>query len=285
MHKNFHFFKIVVFCICTLYNSFSFGADGRPLLEEDGRPSHAARFMMPPGSYTPPQWGPDTSIQMERHTYSHVTHVGGNVHAADGGQVLLNPQITQILEHSPNRFVYSQMIACPPADLTGAFEAADGNYRATPQARSVHMGTFKAIADAGHPLAKERYADLLFENLTVERRDMRSARRFDAALNATGHGELFLGQNSYRYKKEHSKRAALFKNVLNSYNDCLQYYKPSSAYLYQLKAKVDRTNQAIENEERQVGYWKTRICRVIALGTTVIVGGGIALGLHFAGVY
>lgn len=289
MYKKLCFMKTVLVFTCVLYSSFA-SSNEMPLLAEDGRVYRATRAMMPPtGSYAPPQWGPDTRIPMERPVaYSHISHVGGSVQASDGGQIFLNPQITQILEHSPNRFVYSQMLSLPPVDLTGAFEAADGNYRATPQARSAHLGTFKAIAEAGHPLAKERYADLLFENLSVAERDMRSDRRFDGVIARVGNGGQ--GEGLFctllrlkNYKKEHSNRAAWFKQALNFYNDCLPYYNPSSAYLYQLRAKIDRTSQAIENEDRQIANWKRKICCVLGIGTAVLAGVGTWLGITLSG--
>lgn len=277
MNKEFCFIKIVVLSICALYSSFSFSADDRPLLSDE-RYSHPMHSMRPPtGSYAPPQWGPDTRIPMDTPpTHSHVTHVGGNVHAADGGQVFLNPQITQILERSPNRFIYSQMTALPSVELTGAFEAADEQYKMTPQAVQLHLGTFKWIADAGHPLAKERYADLLMGHLRGQEGEVVASSRFGAAMAATardsGVGLIHSALNSRRTALAYDDMATNYTLAQHYYKDALVCYRPDSIYYQQLKQKIRHSGterQAIESKASSAR--SSCCCKAVSLGVLCVL--------------
>lgn len=167
-----------------------------------------------------------SSDKTEQKSYSHET-IEPNPPGYSGG--------SYNLERSPNRFVYSQMVSYPSSDLTDAFELADEQYRISPQARDLSLVSFKWIADAGHPLAKERYADLVVA-ITV-----------DQSRN--------VGRNRSRYRgltglivnpAVNSSRAAdAYTNVAHNYDIARQYYKsalsgyrPNSVYVQQLTQKM-----------------------------------------------
>lgn len=179
-------------------------------------------------------------------------------------------QLLGALERSPNRFVYEQMISLPSGDLIQAFDAADYQFRMAPQSKSVYISAFKALANAGNPLAMERVADMLLSD--IEEKAQHELRYLDIQ----GHGMTYRRQGVYE------EAAETYLSAFNLYKRAEQYYKSDSIYLSQLKSKVQHASRGLSHntgvvEEAKAGRWWINwwICK---LNKPCLIIGGIIFG-------
>lgn len=207
------------------------------------RPLHSKQVTS--GSFVPGYCAPDV-IDSSAYTYSFTS-----------GETT---DLKQILELSPNNSVYLQMISCPSLELTCAFESADAEYRVDYHAENfLLLKRFKRIADAGHPLAKERYADLLVARLTAEWEG--STKENENCMRLVW---------SYDEKhSNHSRRSNTYDFAKHYYAGAIEDYEPSSARLYELKEKMKQLDIRMEDEESRFLSIRKRTF----FSAAVIIGG------------